>query len=169
MNGAVEVPFASAAWDGTTLTLELAHDDARIVAARKGDDLEGRYVRAAASGGAELPFAASRRAPALPAAPADGKTLAGSWGFDVGEPPAPVEKWTGVLEQKGAVLWGSFLSATGDRIALHGWFDGERLLLTTFDGARVVRFDGEHLPDGTLAGDCRSRTNPPVTWRARRP
>jgi peroxiredoxin len=168
VNGALEVPFTSASWDGTVLTLELAHYDAKIVAEKKGDGLEGTYTRVVASGLAEVAFAASRSAPALPAAPPDGKTLAGTWGFEMGVAPAAVDKLTGLFDQKGAALSGTLLSVTGDYGALHGWFDGERFLLTVFDGVHVYRFDGELLPDGTLAGEYRSRTNPPVPFRARR-
>ncbi len=168
VNGAVEVPFTSASWDGATLTLELAHYDAKIVAEMAADGLRGRYTRVVASGLADVPFAASRQAPPVPAAPASGKVVAGSWGFEMGVPPANVEKLTGVFSQKGAALEGTLLSMTGDYGALHGWFDGERLLLTEFDGVHVYRFDGELLPDGTLAGEYRSRTNPPVSWRARK-
>ena len=168
VNGAFEVPFTSASWDGTTLTLELSHYDAKIVAQRKGDALEGTYTRVVVAGLAEVAFAASRTAAALPAAPPDGRSLAGSWGFEMGAPPAAVDRLTGVFDQKGAALSGTLLSVTGDYGALHGWFDGERLLLTVFDGVHVYRFDGELLPDGTLGGEYRSRTNPPVSFRARR-
>ncbi len=168
VNGALETPFTAATWDRTTLTLELAHDEAKVVATRKGGALAGRYTRTTASGVDEVPFAASRTAPPLPAAPADAKTIAGSWGFEMETAPASVEKLTGVFRQRGAALTGTLLSLTGDYGALHGWFDGERLFLTVFDGVHVCRFDGELLPDGTLAGDYRSRTSPPVSWRARK-
>ncbi len=168
VNGAIEVPFTSATWDGTTLTLELAHYDGKVVATRDGDELTGRYLRTVVSGVADVPFRASRTAPALPPAPANGRSLAGTWGFEVGTPPAKVEKLTGVLTEKGAALTGTLLSVTGDYGALHGWFDGETFLLTVFDGVHVYRYDGELLPDGTLAGEYRSRTFPPVSFRARR-
>jgi thiol-disulfide isomerase/thioredoxin len=86
----------------------------------------------------------------------------------MGSAPGPVEKLTGVFEQQGSALTGTLLSVTGDYGALHGSFDGESLVLTVFDGVHVYRFDGELLPDGTLAGEYRSRTNPPVPFRARK-
>ena len=167
VNGAIEAPFTSAAWDGTTLTLELAHYDARIVATRTAGGLAGRYTRVVAAGVADVPFEASRVAPAAPPAP-PGASLAGSWGFEMGAASGAVAKLTGLFTQQGAALAGTLLSLTGDYGALHGWFDGERFLLTEFDGVHVYRFDGEVLPDGTLAGDFRSRTNPPAPFRARR-
>jgi len=79
-----------------------------------------------------------------------------------------IEKLTGVFRQKGTAVTGTFLSTTGDYGALHGTFDGERLVLSVFDGVHVYRFDAELLPDGRLAGEYRSRMNPPVSWRGRR-
>jgi thiol-disulfide isomerase/thioredoxin len=168
VNGAVETPLSSVTWDGTTLTLAIASYDMTITATRAGDSLAGTYRRTVIGGVAELPFSASRTAPPVPAAPRDGKTLAGSWAFEVGVAPGKVDRLTGVFAQRGAALTGTLLSTTGDYGALHGWFDGARMLLTVFDGVHVYRYDGELLPDGSLAGDFRSRTSPPVPWRASR-
>lgn len=168
VNGAVEVPFTSVLWDGTTLTLELAHYDARIVATRAGGELAGRYLRTVVSGVADVPFRASRTPPPLPPAPPAGRTAAGAWGFEVAAPNGGIDRLLGTFVQRGAALTGTLASVTGDQGPLHGWFDGERLLLTVFDGVHVYRYDGELLPDGTLAGEHRSRTAPPVSWRARR-
>lgn len=165
-NGPFEIPFTSAAWDGAELTLELAHYDAKIAARPKGGGLEGRYTRVVASGLADVPFRASRTAPSAPA-PKGGASVAGSWGVQVDD-GKHVEKMTGVFRQKGRAVTGTFLSTTGDYGALHGTFDGERLVLSVFDGVHVYRFDAELLPDGTLAGEYRSRMNPPVSWRGKR-
>jgi hypothetical protein len=167
VNGGVETPLSSVTWDGTTLVLAMA-SDMTITAARAGDSLDGTYRRTVVSGVAEVPFTASRTAPPLPPAPSNGKSLAGSWVVEVGGPSGKVEKLTGVFSQKGAVLTGTLLSGTGDSGALHGWFDGERMVLTVFDGVHVARYDGELLPDGTLGGEYRSGTRPPVSWRASR-
>jgi thiol-disulfide isomerase/thioredoxin len=166
LNGASEIPFTSAAWDGAKLTLELAHYDAKIVVEPKGRELEGRYTRVVATGLAEVPFRASRRAPAAPA-PKGGASLDGSWGVEMGD-GKNIEKMTGVFRQKGGAVTGTFLSTTGDYGALHGTFDGERLVLSVFDGVHVYRFDAELLPDGRLAGEYRARMNPPVSWRGKR-
>ena len=166
LNGASEIPFTSAAWDGASLTLELAHYDAKIVAEPKGAGLEGRYTRVVAAGLAEVPFRASRKAPAAPA-PRSGTSVDGSWGVELVD-GKHLEKLTGVFRQKGGAVTGTFLSTTGDYGALHGTFDGERLVLSVFDGVHVYRFDAELLPDGSLAGEYRSRTNPPVSWRGKR-
>lgn len=165
-NGASEIPFTSAAWDGANLTLELAHYEAKIVAAPQDGGLEGRYTRVVASGLAEVPFRASRNSPAAPLRKS-GASVDGSWGVEMGDGRS-LEKRTGVFRQRGGAVTGTFLSTTGDYGPLHGTFDGERLVLSVFDGVNVYRFDAELLPDGSLAGEYRSRTNPPVSWRGRR-
>jgi thiol-disulfide isomerase/thioredoxin len=167
LNGTSEIPFTSAAWDGAKLTLELANYDARIVAEVTAGRLEGGYTRVVATGLAEVPFRASRRAPPPVPAPKGGASIDGSWGVEMSEGKR-VEKMTGVFRQKGGAVTGTLLSTTGDYGALHGTFDGERLVLSVFDGVHVYRYDAELLPDGALAGEYRSRTNPPVSWRAKR-
>jgi thiol-disulfide isomerase/thioredoxin len=167
LNGTVETPFTSAAWDGAKLTLALANYDAKIVAELKAGRLEGGYTRVVATGLAEVPFRASRKAPPTAPAPKSGASIDGSWGVEISEGKG-IEKRTGVFRQKGGVVTGTFLSTTGDYGALHGTFDGERLVLSVFDGVHVYRYDAELLPDGTLAGEYRSRTNPPESWRGKR-
>ncbi len=167
VNDRVDFAFTSAAWDGKKLTLELANYDAKIVAVMKGENLEGGYTRVVAAGLAEVPFRATRKPPPVVKLAAGARSVAGSWGVEMID-GKKTEKLTGVLRQDGSGLSGTFLSTTGDYGALHGTFDGELLVLTVFDGVHVYRFDGELLPDGTLAGEYRSRTNPPVSWRGKR-
>ncbi len=167
VNGTSEIPFTSALWDGAKLTLELANYDAKIEAEVEGGRLEGGYTRVIATGLAEVPFRASRKGRPAARAPQAGASVDGSWGVEMGEGRS-IEKMTGVFRQKGGAVTGTFLSTTGDYGALHGTFDGERLTLSVFDGVHVYRFDAEPLPDGTLAGEYRSRTNPPEPWRGKR-
>jgi thiol-disulfide isomerase/thioredoxin len=167
LNGASESPFTSAVWDGSRLTLAIANYDAKLEAGLRDGKLEGRYTRVVAAGLAEVPFRATRVArPALPKPKGDA-SIEGSWGVEMTE-PRRTEKLTGIFRQRGADVTGTLLSTTGDYGALHGTFDGERLILAVFDGVHVYRFDAEMLPDGTLAGDYRSRVNPPVSWTAKR-
>ncbi|MCM3878019.1 MAG: TlpA family protein disulfide reductase [Thermoanaerobaculia bacterium] len=167
VNDRAEFAFTSASWDGTELTLELANYDARIVAEVKSGRLEGGYKRVVAAGLAEVAFRATRKPRATVVAPKGGASLEGSWGVEMID-GRKTEKLTGVFRQKGSAVTGTFLSTTGDYGSLHGSFDGEQLVLTVFDGVHVYRFDAELLPDGTLAGEYRSRSNPPVPWRGRR-
>ncbi len=167
VNDRAELAFTSASWDGTKLTLELANYDAKIVAEMKGGRLEGGYTRVVAAGLAEVSFRASKKAHPPVASPKGAASLGGSWGVELMD-GKKTEKLMGVFRQEGSSVTGTFLSTTGDYGSLHGTFDGEQLVLTVFDGVHVYRFDAELLPDGTLAGEYRSRTNPPVPWRGRR-
>jgi thiol-disulfide isomerase/thioredoxin len=167
INGAASEPFSGASWDGTTLTLSLAHYDAKIVATRKGDGLEGTYERVAATGLVEISFAASRTVPPAPKVKKPGVSVGGTWAVEIAE-PAGVTKGAGLFRQKGTTVTGTVATASGDYGPLHGTFDGEQLVLMVFNGFFVYRFDGELLPDGSLAGEFRSRKNPPSDWKAGR-
>jgi thiol-disulfide isomerase/thioredoxin len=172
VNDTAKTPFTTAAWDGLKLTLELSHYDARITAERRDGALAGMYTRTTASGLAEVSFFATLAPPSLrqAASSASNATLAsieGTWAFEIAEGPIPT-KATGVFRQKGVEAAGTLLTTTGDYGALHGTFDGERLVLCVFDGVHVYRFDGELLQGDTMAGEFRSRANPPAGWRAKR-
>lgn len=167
VNAGVKVPLTTATWDGTTLTLELAHFDAKIVAHRAGDGLEGTYSRTTAAGLVELQFVAKREKPPVPTVAKGAPDLSGSWGVEIGEGKS-VEKDTGMFKQKGGVVTGTLRSTTGDYGALHGTFDGKNLVLTVFDGVHVYRFEAEVRDDGSLLGEYRTRTSPPQPFRAKR-
>ncbi|HQR67425.1 MAG TPA: TlpA disulfide reductase family protein [Thermoanaerobaculia bacterium] len=166
VNGGTSEPFSGVQWDGTTLTLEMAHYDGRIVAAPKGDGLEGTFSRVVASGTREFAFSAARTAPPPPPVKAAGASVAGTWAAEIARPGGEPEKVTGIFSQKGTAVTGTMATASGDYGPLHGTFDGEQLVLTVFNGVFVYRFTAELLPDGTLAGEFRAGKSPPADWRA---
>lgn len=168
INGAASEPFSGASWDGQTLTLEMAHYDAKIVASPKGGGLEGTFVRIVSTGKREIPFAASRAAPAPPPVRRPGVSVAGTWAAEIAEPGGNAEKVVALFSQKGIAVTGTMATASGDYGPLHGTFDGEQLVLMVFNGVFIYRFTAELLPDGTLAGEFRSGKNPPVDWKAAR-
>ena len=168
INGAFSEPFSHVEWDGSTLTLGMAHYDARIVAALKGKDLEGTYVRILPAGTREIPFFAWRNAPPPTPVRKRGVSVAGTWAAEIARPPGSPEKVVALLAQKGTSVTGTMATASGDYGPLHGTFDGEQLVLMVFNGVFVYRFTAELLPDGTLAGEFRSGKNPPVDWKATR-
>jgi hypothetical protein len=169
INGAAKVSLTGAAWDGEKLTLEMARDDARIVARPKGGDLEGTFVRIVPTGRQEIPFAASRRAPAPTPVRKAGVSVTGRWVVEIARPGSSPERVAAHLKQKGTVVTGTMAAASGAYGPLHGTFDGEQLVLMAFNGVFVYRFSAELLPDGMLAGEFRSGKNPPVDWTASRP
>jgi thiol-disulfide isomerase/thioredoxin len=167
VNGKSESPFTSASWDGKTLTLVLAHFDARIEAHGSGADLEGSFSRLTATGPLEMAFAATRTASSLPVREKSAPSLDGAWGVEF-EDGKSITKATGLFKQTGSVVTGTLREATGDYGSLHGTFDGSHLVLQVFDGVHIYRFDATLEADGTLRGEYRSRNNPPTLWRARR-
>lgn len=167
VNGTTESPFTLAAWDGETLSLELAHFDARLSARRKGEGLEGTYRRNTAAGTIELPFEASHVKPAVPSPGKGAASLAGEWAVEIGA-PGQNEKAEGLFRQSRGTVIGTLRTTTGDYGSLHGTWDGKDLVLQSFDGVHVYRFTAAPLPDGSLAGDFRSGSQPPAPWRARR-
>ena len=166
VNGAIEAPFTSASYREGTLTLEMAHFEARIVAHATAAGLQGTYSRTTASGTLELTFLAARRPPASPA-PRGSAPLDGEWGIDLGT-GEQASRVLGVFRQKGTRAEGTVLSASGDYGPLHGTWDGRDLVLAVFDGFFVYRLDGRLQGDGTLQGEFRSRAGTPVPWRGKR-
>ncbi len=166
-NPPVETPFTSASWDGSSLDLELAAYDARIVAHRDGDGLVGTYTRNTGTVVLEVPFRASPKAPAIPVPAAGAPSVAGEWGMVLG-PAGKEERLLGSFRQDGGRAWGTLLSTSGDYGPLHGTFDGRRLVLTVFNGFFIYRLTGEVGPDGSLAGEFRARASAPQPWHARR-
>ncbi len=167
VNGGDERPFTSAAWDGETLTLDLAHLDGRLTARRSGSGLEGLYRRTTSAGTIEVPFRASREAPAPPKAPGGAASVGGEGGIDMGQ-GQDASKVLGTFRQAGGRVSGTVLEETGDWGPLHGSWDGRRLVLTEFDGIHVYRMTAELAADGTLRGEFRSRSSDPVPWTGRR-
>ena len=84
LNGASEIPFTSAAWDGAKLTLELAHYDAKIVAGaegrRAGRPVHARHRDRSRRGAVSR---VPKRRPRRPA-PKGGASVDGSWGVEMG-------------------------------------------------------------------------------------
>jgi len=166
INGTASEPFSGATWDGTTLTLEMAHYDGKVVATPKGDGLEGTFSRVVASGTRDFAFSASRSAPPAPAVKRAGVSVAGTWAAEIARAGGAPEKVTALLSQKGTTVTGTMATPSGDYGPLHGTFDGEQLVLMVFNGVFVYRFTAELLPDGTLVGEFRSGKSPPADWRA---
>ena len=159
------------------VVVELAPYRARLVA-ELGDDgrsLVGRWERDG-GGGFEsvLPFAAvasevsneDRVATRSNAEHAD--VVTGRWRarFDGDEHPAVGEFH---VESTGEAT-GTFLTTLGDYRFLAGRLDGERLMLSCFDGAHAFLFTATLIPGDSpkLEGDFWSRDSYHTTWTATR-
>jgi thiol-disulfide isomerase/thioredoxin len=167
VNGTIESPFTSAEWADGSLTLEMTHLDGKLTARLEGERLVGRYVRIGAAGAIEIPFVATRLALAETVPPKGTPSVDGEWGITMGTGEKS-ERLLGVFRQAKGSVTGSALSPSGDYGPLHGTWDGEKLVLSVFDGIFVYRFDAKRQKDGTLAGEFRSRASAPVPWTAMR-
>lgn len=72
------------------------------------------------------------------------------------------------FRQRGNVLTGTFLTATGDYRFLEGTVQGDRFYLSTFDGGHVFLFAGKIQPDSSLLGIFRSGNHYQSIWAAQR-
>jgi thiol-disulfide isomerase/thioredoxin len=165
VNGSVETPFTTASWTDGRLTLEMAHLDGKLTARLDRERLVGSYVRVGTAGAIEMLFVASRDPAAAPALRKDSPSIDGEWGIELGAGEKK-ERLLGVFRQAKGRVSGSALSVSGDYGPLHGTWDGEKLVLTVFDGFFVYRFDARRQADESLAGEFRSRAAAPVPWTA---
>ena len=167
VNGTVESPFTAVSWDGSSLVLDLAHYDGKLVARLEGDRLAGTFTRAIPSGKFDVPFRAVRVAPALPKPPKGSPSLTGDWGVDMGE-GEKASRLLATFWQDGGRATGTLLGSTGDFGPMHGTWDGKALVLTVFDGVFIYRLDGTVGADGALSGTFRARNGVPTPWKGRR-
>ena len=167
VNGASESPVTAVSWDGESLTFDLAHYDAKLVARRDGDGLAGTFTRVIPSGRIEAPFRASRTAAAVPKPPKGSLLVTGDWGVEMGE-GEKASRLLATFRQDGGRASGTLLGSTGDYGPMHGTWDGKALVLTVFDGVFIYRLDGSPGEGGALVGAFRTRSGVPTPWKARR-
>lgn len=94
--------------------------------------------------------------------------LSGKWevAFEAGkkdEYPA-----IGLFQQEGNKITGTFKTETGDYRFLEGTVQGNKLYMSTFDGAHAFLFTGKILEDGNLVGEFRSGNHYKSPWIAKR-
>lgn len=74
----------------------------------------------------------------------------------------------GMFEQNGNKITGTFKTETGDYRFLEGTVQGNKLYLSTFDGAHAFLFTGKIMEDGSLVGEFRSGSHYKSPWVAKR-
>ena len=82
--------------------------------------------------------------------------LTGKWDvtFKPGQPSAYPA--IGEFKQEGGILYGTFLTETGDYRFLEGNVEGDAFHLSCFDGAHAYLFEGKIIGTDSLAGTFRS-------------
>lgn len=174
INGKERAAVPRVEWSGSELVLDITDYDSTIRAksSENGTKLEGRWrKRAGADRWAELPFHAthgpSDRFPVAPhLAPEALDRIAGRWEVKFA---SEEDLAVGIFEVAlNGVVFGTFLTTTGDYRFLQGVFDGKQLQLSAFDGAHAFLFNAKLGPDGTLTGDFWARDAFHDTWTARK-
>ena len=74
----------------------------------------------------------------------------------------------GLFEQEGNKITGTFETETGDYRYLEGTVQGNKLYMSTFDGAHAFLFTGKIMEDGNLVGEFRSGNHYKSSWIAKR-
>ena len=74
----------------------------------------------------------------------------------------------GLFEQDGNEITGTFKTETGDYRFLEGTVQGNKLYMSTFDGAHAFLFTGKILENGNLVGEFRSGKHYTSSWIAKR-
>lgn len=100
--------------------------------------LEGIWVKSGAKQNQVMPFSATANTATRFAINAKPKAnIYGKWSMKFGTKENPA---IGIFHQKGALVNGSIVTPTGDYRYLSGVVNGDRLLLSTFDGSHAFSF-----------------------------
>lgn len=134
------------------ITLEYAHYLTRIIASEKDGVLTGKVEGRFNVGGSYIsavPFEARRHQP-VKASFSDVPNIAGL--YEIPYQSAKGEKaWRFIVKQNGPELAASILRIDGDTGSLTGRWDGQKFVISHFDGSRPLRLEITPQADGTLA------------------
>lgn len=92
--------------------------------------------------------------------------LSGKWECDFSKNTPDSSKATGVFQQEGNKLTGTFLTPSGDYRFLEGVVSGDEFSLSCFDGSHAFLFTGKILEDKTLSGIFYSGNHWKEAWYA---
>ncbi|MEE9142897.1 MAG: TlpA disulfide reductase family protein [Gammaproteobacteria bacterium] len=95
-----------------------------------------------------------------------GFDVSGRWSVVFTEDDGTESAAVGEFRQIGQLIQGTFLKTAGDHRYLAGEVSGEKLYLSTFDGAHAFLFVAERTDVGTLQGDFWSGTQWHEDWTA---
>ena len=121
----------------------------------RGDDYHMPFV---ANQGEDFRFEKNPSAPSADLAPA--------WEVTFSPHSDTAYPAIGRFEQNGNMVTGTFLTETGDYRFLEGSFQGNRLLLSAFDGSHAFLFDAELQENGQLSGTFYSGVHWVEPWTA---
>jgi peroxiredoxin len=101
-------------------------------------DWEGLWTKGTAANDQELPFSAYKRTDAVLQKAEN--NIAGRWAVTFADDKTKEDASIAEFRQIGNKVAGTFLTPSGDYRYLHGFIDGNKIRLSTFDGAHAYLF-----------------------------
>ena len=165
-NGQEAILIDSVVWWGDSLRLTMPVFDTEMVGRVSDGRWEGAWRKNYADN-YTLPFVAThgknyRFVKTSSQSPAD---FDGRWSVQFADDTLQA---VGEFTQDGTRLTGSFLTSTGDYRYLAGNVEGNRMMLSAFDGEHAFLFHATRQEDGSLRGDFWSGRSYHTTWTAER-
>src|SRR5258706_1375731 len=156
-NGEEHIAVPEVVWHGSDLVLGFPYYDSRITAKFAGDGktLSGEWKkRSGKEKWTTLEFRAQAGNAARFPSPSNPKVLTANIGIAIAVGGSEIRGRLRFDAWSSGVGTGTVLSPTGDLRYLAGTCDGERLLLSEFDGFFAFLFDGRKSAQG-YSGTCR--------------
>ena len=165
-NGEERILIDSITLAGDSIRMPMHIFDTEIVARMMGDQWVGRWQKNYEADYA-IPFAAThgehyRFIETTSKKPA---AVGGTWSVRFADDSL---RAVGEFRQDSTHLTGSFLTSTGDYRYLEGNVEGDRLMLSAFDGEHAFLFHATLQEDSTLQGNFWSGKSYHTTWVAER-
>ncbi len=171
INGVERVPVDDVTVTDTNMELRMGAFNSVIAATIDNGVLTGS-LRLTKRGGdiQEMPFRAEYAQGYWfkPATMPSGFELDGRWAVTFRDDDGNTSPAIGEFRREGGLVFGTFLTPTGDYRYLAGDVSGDVMSLSCFDGAHAFLFRATMQADGTLAGDFWSGTKWHETWTAER-
>ncbi|MEJ2534695.1 MAG: TlpA disulfide reductase family protein [Gammaproteobacteria bacterium] len=168
-NGLERVAVPELSRDGDRWRLRFPAFNSTLELVRTGDRLEGTLTLVKRGYEQVMPVrAAPDPGHRFVADPRPQVDVTGRWAVTFTDDEGKVTPAVGEFDQQGGTLTGTFLTATGDYRFLAGEVDGNRLHLSTFDGAHAFVFTATVGAEGQLTGDFWSGTQWHEDWVAER-
>lgn len=172
INGREKADTSSITVNGQEVEIQFDWYDAQVTAKLddSGNSMQGEWRKTVSGGKSSvLPFIAQKgysyRFSLKSRAPAGRFDITGPWHVVFTDEDGKTEAF-GEFEQKGQIVSGTFLTATGDYRFLEGSFDANQLRLSTFDGSHAFLFTAEWTDNKLVSGHFWSRDSYHATWTA---
>ena len=168
LNGEEKIIIELVKTHGDTTILELPVFNSELRFARTGEQITGHWYNLA-KGNYSIPFE-GRKSPMtrFEISGDSPQDFSGKWEVDF-SPETPDEyPAIGVFEQNGNRVTGTFMTETGDYRFLEGNIDGNKMLLSCFDGAHAFLFKAMIDDNGLIEGTFFSGKHWEEKWTAKR-